>query len=215
MRILYTEIERKYLIDKKDTEREILSIPHFRTGILQWYLDNNEKNTGGSERLRLEIFINEGKLERKWSYGYKKPIGDSLERRLEFEKEIDREENPYYSFERLKGYPCIFKIRNYFYQFQEAECVLDLFASVDNYIFPDFSLFEIELKKEKEEKIFDSVIRKLGLENIVTEVTDNKEYTNHQIAIKVMGENMRKGRSIVEPESAILSIEKKLLKGED
>jgi len=86
---------------------------------------------------------------------------------------------------------------------------------VDNYIFPDFSLFEIELKKEKEEKIFDSVIRKLGLENIVTEVTDNKEYTNHQIAIKVMGENMRKGRSIVEPESAILSIEKKLLKGED
>lgn len=197
------EIERKYRFLSLEKARRFIRIPAFRwqkTGIIQWYLDENDE-PGVSVRVRLMIESTPEGFTEQWVIGSKKPVDGNPERRVEVETTFSPEnvsrDLPYITEAFRKRitsrdfdpYPVVAKIR---YQLvfpaaiaQEANVVLDYF------LYPkkkkgERVYLEIELKDRHpsphHKEQFESLFQSLGLSSLARDITDKKNMTNRSLA---------------------------------
>ena len=157
------EIERKYLIRKPTAEQIAALHCTSITDIIQYYLLQNEANTGRRIRKR-------GTAADGYRYYYTEKIKISASVRIEKEHEISKAE---YEKLRLEADPqrhAIEKTRYCFF-FEGRMYEMDLFALSD-----EFAFLEIELEDSED------IPQVLPPLDIIRDVTEEDAYTNRALA---------------------------------
>ena len=159
------EIERKFLIEmpklewiKKYTNCEVIQI-------VQTYLGKSSNGFGNRVR---EIEINNMK---KYFHTSKKSLSGIT--RIELEKEISKKEYDKY-LENQKNRISLKKTR-YIIKLNNLKYEIDVYP-----FWKETAIMEIELKNEKQKFEIPEYI------NVIGEVTNNLDYTNHSLAKKYM-----------------------------
>lgn len=159
------EIERKFLIEMPDLKWIEKNTNCTIAYIVQTYLGKNEEGFGNRVR---SMMVN-GKM--KYFHTAKKSVSGIT--RIELEKEISKKEYDEYLYRKnkvisLKKTRYIIKMNNLKYE-------------IDIYPFwTQTAIMEVELKNEKQKFDIPKFI------NVIGEVTNNLDYSNHSLAKKYM-----------------------------
>lgn len=159
------EIERKFLVKLPDTEYILKNFNAEASKITQTYLDLSDKDTNARVRKR------EFSSKTEYTYTEKKRISDI--KRIENEKVISEDEYLDLLKKADRGLNTISKTRIAL-SYGEHIFELDIFDFWD-----DVAFLEVELKEENEKISFPPFI------NILAEVSDKKEFTNHALAKRI------------------------------
>lgn len=167
------EIERKYLIRYPDVA-VLEKQPYFeKVGISQSYLEQGPE--GESRRVRKSV------MNGKIIYQYNEKVPVTLERRIESEKEITKEEYEAYLAQKDPSTITINKTR--YRIFENGFCYeIDLFPFWKSQAF-----LEVEVKDESVTYPIPPYIQ------ILRDVTEDPSYTNHALSFKIPPETLQDG----------------------
>lgn len=212
------EVERKYVFKEAVVAEELVKYPHWQwqqIGILQWYLES-ENFLETSTRVRLHLEKTAVGVSQRWIFGRKRPNKGNLEQRHEEEIDFSPEEAArtlcFLDVHTLKKiqtldfhtFAVIAKLRYILKTVlplsHPVEIVLDFFTNTPDYFFSDSRLLEIEIKDLRSfhysGEIFDQALAILGIQSQVVDVTQNRAFTNHSIAIESFQKNTKRFDSI-------------------
>ncbi|HRW92635.1 MAG TPA: hypothetical protein P5560_06780 [Thermotogota bacterium] len=191
------EVERKYIFETQEEVDRLIAERIHVSAIVQWYLDKGER-LSSSQRLRWSLFPDSTKPRAQWSerwvYSSKTSLDDDFFRRQENETAVFPENPPGFlqpfleDPDTLFRFPFVSKLR--FLLREEPEVVLDIFwmpfvssrssRGEEGTLVP---MMEIELKRNRDETVFPEVLRQMGLQRAVRDVTGEARFLNHQLAL--------------------------------
>jgi hypothetical protein len=183
MIFLAVEIEKKFIISERESNKLKIKSYDSIIGIIQWYVDGAGDNMK-SERIRM-ILSEDG--SQKWIMGKKECINGDLIHRKESETQI---EPSTIRLDDLTKYPFIIKTRRILNSPFNAEVVLDRLLRNPYLSYDIERLMEIELTDETDDidKIANEVISYYNLE-IQKDVSADFRYTNQAIAFRATKKN--------------------------